>query len=127
MMEYNVTVGKFGAFYVNPGVKGDGLDELDSASMTRMTTKYSDQQPVMQFTGMHDNSGKEIYTGDLFHCIYHRDGHEELYEVVYSEGSTAFVLKRHGECRQTQVRQHVYDVARYDIIGNIYENPELIK
>jgi hypothetical protein len=37
-MEHNVTVGKFGNFYVNPE-NGDGLDPKDSASLTTWKKK----------------------------------------------------------------------------------------
>jgi len=88
-----------------------------------------DLETLGQFTGLLDKNGKEIYEGDLFNCIYHRDGHtDHIYEVVYHPDWTAFVLKRHGEsCSQKQVRQKVSDVARYEVIGNIYSNPDLIK
>ena len=45
-MEYNVVVGKFGVFYVNPGIRGDGLDDSDSASLTPFTTKYPEGYPT---------------------------------------------------------------------------------
>lgn len=62
-MEYNVTVGKFGNFYVNPE-KGDGLNPKDLACLTTNTTAYSDKVSVMQFTGQIDNNRKEIFEGD---------------------------------------------------------------
>lgn len=84
---------------------------------------------LMQFTGLKDKNGKEIYEGDIFRCIYHSDGHKDhLYHVVYNENSTSFGLQRTGNvCTQYAVRQEISDVARYEVIGNIYENSELLK
>jgi uncharacterized phage protein (TIGR01671 family) len=83
---------------------------------------------VMQFTGLHDKNGKEIYEGDLFNCIYHRDGHtDHLYEVIWYEEEAAFSLRRHGNaCPQLQVVQTMQDAARNEALGSIYENPDLL-
>jgi uncharacterized phage protein (TIGR01671 family) len=82
---------------------------------------------LMQYTGLKDKNGKEIFEGDIFNCIYHQDGHTDKYEVVYHPRWTGFFLRRIGECSQTGVHQTVSDVARYEVIGNIHENPELLK
>ena len=82
---------------------------------------YIDKPPhhdfeLMQFTGLHDKNGKEIYEGDVLqtrsgvgHMVFDNCGY-----AIKSPGSeavdyefSAFYL----EC---------------EIIGNIYENPELI-
>ena len=66
-MVYDVTVGKFGIFYVNPD--NNGLDEKDSASLTPFTTKYPDDIDVMQCIGITAENG-EIYIGDIIEVVY---------------------------------------------------------
>ena len=107
-MEYDITVGKFGNFYVNPGYKKDGLDPQDSASLTQFTTKYPDNVPVMQFTGLLDKNGKEIYEGDI------------LQIKVISTQCIVVQWTRNG------FSPYIKDETDFEIIGNIYENPELI-
>ena len=60
--------------------------------------------PPMQFTGLLDNNGKEIYEGDIVKII----ASEFIYEVKFPQ-----MFSLIGE--------------NHEIIGNIYENPELIK
>jgi len=69
---------------------------------------------VMQFTGLLDRNGKEIYEGDIL------KNEVKNCKVEWSEmnlawvgvGLMAFGMNGDGE---------------YEIIGNIYENPELLK
>ena len=114
-MVEDVTVGKFGNFYVNPGPKGDGLDPNDSASLTRFTTKYPETCPVMQFTGLKDSKGKEIYEEDILYIA----GVGNC-RVVFSNACWAYEneedLGFFNECEEDLI-----------LIGNMYEHPELLK
>ena len=73
--------------------------------------------PIMQFTGLHDKNGKEIYEGDVV-----KDSTpfttETVGEVVY-EGAQFCLDDEYG------TPMHYGD--NYKVIGNIYENPELLK
>lgn len=88
-----------------------------------------DIKTLGQFTGLKDKNGKEIFEGDVFNCIYHSDGCvNHIFVVSYSSEATRFYLSRRGDhCQQPAVRQTIGDVARYCSIGNIHENPDLLK
>ena len=83
------------------------------------------QNSLMQYTGLKDKNGKEIYEGDIFDCIYKEDGCKHKLLVIWDEESTRFRMKSYGECDQQNVTQTMWDMSRHKIIGNIYENPKL--
>lgn len=124
-MVYDVTVGKFGVFYVNPGDKGNGLDPKDSASLTPFNTKYHDGTPVMQFTGLLDKNGKEIYERDILKsCEDAKSGLKFHYIVEW--GHHAWSIRHYkAKSRSSVVSNYTFHQAA--VIGNIYENPELLR
>jgi len=74
-----------------------------------------DDFKVMQYTGLKDKNGKEIFEGDLA-----TDAHNEHYEVVFSDASFAVV-------HDGNVIEPLNEVASgIEIIGNIYENDDLL-
>lgn len=134
-MEYNVVVGKFGAFYVNPGPRGDGLDDNDSASLTPCTTAYPPGTPVMQYAGIKDTNGIDIYVGDI---LVDKSNGGNLLEVKFGElplnkGSDcvccyqAFYCEDHGKAGEPPWYDCVELQYWMERIGNVYQNPELLK
>ena len=76
---------------------------------------------LMQYTGLKDKNGKEIYEGDI---LFESFG-ERYYKVVFENGS--FRAEFEGD-----FEEHSFDLIDVvaqgcKIVGNIYENPELIK
>jgi len=84
---------------------------LNFIGMVRMDNRFI----LMQFTGLHDKNGKEIYHKD----IGDKDG--ETGSIQYDDGCWWFV-NRWGQI--TALYLCVNDIC---IIGNIHENPELLK
>jgi uncharacterized phage protein (TIGR01671 family) len=126
-MEYDVMVGKFGTFYVNP-MDGQGLDPNDSASLTSCNTKYPENIPVMQCTGLKDKSGKDIYEGDKFKYTTH--SRSTMIDFIGSvawdnQGSCWGYYSNHQSgnlkafCSWDEIE---YDLLPHiEVVGNIYE------
>jgi hypothetical protein len=67
----------------------------------------------MQYTGLKDRNGKEIYEGDF----------TDEGPVIFHNDYLGFFVKTNSE----EEFKPLYDFALLEIIGNIYENPELLK
>lgn len=76
---------------------------------------------LLQYTGLKDCNNKEIYEGDIVKC---EDGigtiyfHQKGYWFVYQPNA---LLAKFGICKM------VKDYDCIEVIGNIYENPELLE
>jgi hypothetical protein len=79
--------------------------------------------PQMQFTGLYDKNGKEIYEGDIVRM--HGYLTDKKVEVKWQETSGFFPFadspENCGHCGGAN------SPKRVEVIGNIYENPELIE
>ena len=125
-MVYDVMVGKFGVFYVNPGKDGKGLDERDSASLTPFNTIFSEGTPVMDFTGLHDKNGKEIYEGDIVNMVYDEPYNRPHIVIWHLNKFIAIHLSQYKKGNDF-VDGKLPNSYNAKVIGNIYENPELLK
>lgn len=84
--------------------------------------KDPDMNP-MQFTGLHDKNGKEIYEGDTVKYIYpYRRNNGKVYDTNRKQ-----VVKWVNSRQHTGFNLGNPNVGNLEVIGNIYENPELIK
>lgn len=83
-----------------------------------------DEVVLMQSTGLKDKNGVEIFEGDVLKNT--RNG--KIRRVHWNPSCASFHLSKHG-IEESKVEYWSLSNPQwsYEIIGNIYENPELLE
>lgn len=114
---YGFLVGASGKFYLDTG-----FDEVTASDSRR------DDFVMMQFTGLKDKNGKEIYEGDVLRLI----------DSEFEEGNNYVTVEWNNEVAGfdpfidyvqfsiSPVSGVGDDPKNCEVIGNVFENPELI-
>ena len=77
---------------------------------------------VMQYTGLKDRHGVEIYEGDVID-ITRAGGDRGYVPVVFREGIFCLYVKYWVD---EYYPLNTYASEHYEVIGNVYENPDLL-
>ena len=100
--------GTFNAYGVDP----DAPDDRDKEGMGE-----NENLIPMQYTGLKDKNGKEIYEGDIIKLGF------TTQEIKWVDQGFATVDLKSGAIFELSGGR----ITMIEIIGNIYENPELLK
>ena len=80
-----------------------------------------DKIELMRSTGLHDKNGKEIFEGDIV----------KMAKDVYSDPTYYEIVRHRGGAYRLESNQHGCELwlrhTNCEVIGNIYENPELLE
>jgi len=80
---------------------------------------YVDENTIGQYIGLKDRKGTNIFEGDIVKRVCF--GKMSIYQIVYDNDLTSFI-------GQAGVRFTTFDYGstEFEVIGNIYDNPELL-
>ena len=82
---------------------------------------------LMQYTGLKDKNGKEIYEGDILRIKNDHLDETVVFKVEWGgEDYPAFYLPGY-ETEMNSFSELYYGEDEFKVIGNIYENPELLE
>ena len=94
-----------------------GATKLFYLNSDHLTSSVQDSEVIhMQFTGLLDRHGKEICEGDIVKTDYGKIG-----DVVFHVARASYIIHDSDHFNEKLCDSPV------TVIGNIYENPELIK
>lgn len=87
-----------------------------------------DKIELMQSTGLFDENDKEIFDGDILK-VKIMSGQSWLETVRYNDEKAMFVSKevKHKVLESPLYDLFITDLFEVEVIGNIYENPELVE
>lgn len=82
----------------------------------------NDKYVVEQYTGLHDKNGQSIYEGDVLDIgLRNQDGKPVIAPVSYEKYAAGYVLDNGGNGIWQRLTEDC------EVIGNIFENPELLE
>jgi uncharacterized phage protein (TIGR01671 family) len=97
-------------------------DSEDHSYVDNSDVDFPNRVKLMQYTGLKDKNGKEIYEGDILEVDWQDDRYpiHNIGPVKWDEENSRWDLGEGGSPKKDAE-------LHFEVVGNIYEKPELLK
>ena len=114
-----VFIGPIGNFVLVRKDESGNIDGMKHAGFVRV-----DMDTVGQYTGLNDKNGKRIFEGDIVKVHWGLDFCDDSVHAVTWQNAAWYIVEK-----GTHAADLLIDVDKsiLEVIGNIYENPELME
>lgn len=131
MREIKFRANRFGiigkVLEINFSTSEKGFDFLLEDKNGNTIREWGKNLDLMQFTGLHDKHGKEIYEGDIVKSPDTLANDQYISQVVWESLRAGFYLPSMGGSGLANISIHGFQSDELEVIGNVYENPELLE
>lgn len=102
---------------------------LDECGNWECPKSLGEDYEIMQYTGLKDKNGREIYEGDIIVVRVLHDGDEYCWDNEKQEPIPQLVKWDERRCSFDfgHASRICYCPHHFEVIGNIFENPETLK
>lgn len=110
-------------------------EEMDDSLLIRF--KHFEGEPIfMQYTGLQDRKGQDIYEGDILtseQYPFQDEGKYNYHGVIeWIEEEASFYMTKRLANKEKRgmsdgISQPIEEIEEFEIIGNIYEHPHLLE
>lgn len=110
--------------YSISNINGNIIDFYNKETGFWESDREGERFTLCQYTGLKDKNDREIYEGDIVRTVVFS---KWIGVAKYSDKNQAFVF----ECIDKNYRGNIVFMSQFDqgfkILGNIYENPEMLE
>ena len=82
---------------------------------------------LMQYTGLTDKNGKEIYEGDIVQYNQNSSYDNMDFITKWSDDKLGFIFQSNSGEQLVNQTPHLNRFKHLEVVGNIFENSELLK
>lgn len=111
-------------YYICLNIKLNMSGIIFNSNESNMTATMIEVIPetVGQYTGLTDKNGKKIFEGDIVERLWL--GEKHIYRIYYDNDIASFIG---ADIYSEGFTTFDYDACEFEVIGNIYDNTELLE